>query len=235
MTPQLQWVVAGLVLWGASGCASFGVLQTAHTQAPGRVRVAVGANTVMNRVVSESTNDGADTGSARWRDSSYVDASARVGLTDQLDIGTSPFDLLGLAVDAKVNLIDRRQAFALAPRLGAGFARPKDYRHAMIKSGLIASYRVGHIEPYVGAIYSNHWIRYDDSPPALEPGERLVSRNGFGNGLAEFTVGVDVRLGRRFGFTGEITRTLPLNDDPGDRFQYVPSSILAAGMRWSMD
>lgn len=54
--------------------------------------------------------------------------------------------------------------------------------------------------------YANYWVRYEDhvQPAQLNEGERLAARRGYSDGLFQATVGIDVALGRRFGFVGEL-------------------------------
>jgi hypothetical protein len=47
---------------------------------------------------------------------------ARIGLTRSLDIGAAAFFQLGIAADAKMNVMPPEAGLALAPRLAVGYA-----------------------------------------------------------------------------------------------------------------
>lgn len=69
-------------------------------------------------------------------------------------------------------------------------------------------------------------------PAQLNAGERLAARRGYGDGLFQATAGIDVALGRRFGFVGELRYFVPMQNDPGDGYHFVDSRIIALGLRY---
>jgi hypothetical protein len=203
-----------------SGC-SFGMFQTAHTQAPGTVSVTPGVAQVFNELDDERgrgvlTNLGAQLG-------------GRLGVTKRVDLGLSSFMAYGAKADVKVNLLERSQKLAIAPRLGAGFRFERGVR--MLEAGAIASYRLAdRFEPYAGLTFANHWIepeKPDESLPA-----HAVTRREMGDGLLQLNLGFEVRLSEHVAFLGEYGHWFPMNNDPGDFYAFVPTNVAGVALRF---
>lgn len=211
-----SWPISALVTCGCS----FGMFQTAHTQAPGSVSITPGAAQVFNRIDdqagrSTTTNLGAQLG-------------GRVGLGKRVDVGLASFFGYGAKVDVKVNLLDPRQRLALAPRLGAGFRWARNV--GMLEGGAITSYRIAdQFEPYVGLTYANHWI--DPEPPPGPPLPNLAPRRGTGDGLLQLNLGLELRLSEHVALLGEYGHWFPLNNDAGDFYAFIPTNIAGLALR----
>lgn len=202
-----------------SGC-SFGMFQTAHTQAPGTVSVTPGVAQVFNRLDDESgrdmlTNVGAQLG-------------GRLGISKRVDAGLGSFMAYGMKADVKVNLLERSQKFALAPRLGAGFRLERSVR--MLEAGAIASYRLGDVEPYLGLTFANHWIEPEKPGGQLPP--NAVTRREVGDGLLQLNLGFEVRVSEHVAFLGEYGHWFPMNNDPGDFYAFVPTNVGGIALRF---
>jgi hypothetical protein len=201
------------------GC-SFGMFQTAHTQAPGSVSVTPGVAQVFNRIDDQAgrssiTNLGAQLG-------------GRVGLGKRVDVGLGSFFGYGAKVDVKVNLLDPRQRLALAPRLGAGYRWQRNV--GMLEGGAITSYRIAdQFEPYLGLTYANHWI--EPEPPSGPPVPNLAPRRGTGDGLLQLNLGVELRLSEYVALLGEYGHWFPLNNDAGDFYAFIPTNVAGLALR----
>jgi hypothetical protein len=214
-----------LVLAGAPGCG-YAVFQTAHTEAPGAVSVSAGLSTVSNELDD-------DPGAGRSVLTNLAgDSSVRVGITDQLDVGVAPFFVFGLRADAKLNLFDNAQPYALAPRLGVGYSA-LDGSTYLAFAGLIGSYRLGGwFEPYVSATLADYWVYLDDPfQPTLAPNERLAEREHTGNGLLQLALGAELSASKSVSFLFEYGRWLPIWNDPGDSYKFVENSLAGAALR----
>lgn len=211
-----------LALLGAclvSGC-SFGAFQTAHTQAPATVSVTPGVAQVFNRIDDQNgrstlTNLGAQLG-------------GRVGITNRVDAGLGSFLFSGVKADVKVNLFERHQRLAIAPRLGAGYRWERSV--GMLEGGAIASYRfLDRFEPYLGLTFANHWIEPD--PPGGPLPANVVGHRGAGDGLLQLNLGVEFMLSEHLALLGEYGHWFPLNNDPGDFYSFVPTNIAGLALR----
>lgn len=201
------------------GC-SFGSFQTAHTQAPATVSIAPGVAQAFNRIDDQSgrstiTNLGAQLG-------------GRVGITQRVDAGLGSFLAYGAKADVKVNLLERHQKLAIAPRLGAGYRWER--RVGMLEGGAIASYRfLDRFEPYLGLTFANHWIEAEPPPGPLPP--NVVGQRGTGDGLLQMSLGVELLLSEHVALLGEYGHWFPLNNDPGDFYSFIPTNIAGLALR----
>jgi hypothetical protein len=134
----------------------------------------------------------------------------------------------------KYSLFEPEEAWAVAPRLGAGAAYADQGSVLMTGAGLIGSYRAAWIEPYVGATFANHWVHQPAPTPLQElgPGEKLAERTGIGDGVVALTIGLALRFGNEDEFLVEYSRWQPAQNDPGDNYAFVGSNIFAAGMHF---
>jgi len=207
----------GALLLG--GC-SFSTFQTAHTQAPATVSVTPGVAQVFNRIDDQSgrstiTNLGAQLG-------------GRVGITNRVDAGLGSFLFSGVKADVKVNLLERHDRLAIAPRLGAGYRGGR--RVGMLEGGAIASYRFfDRFEPYFGLTFANHWIEADPPPGPLPA--NVVGHRGAGDGLLQLNLGLELLLSDHIAVLGEYGHWFPLNNDPGDFYTFVPTNIAGLALR----
>jgi hypothetical protein len=160
----------------------------------------------------------------------------RVGVTDRLDLGASVLMMGGLLIDAKVNVFPRMDRFALAFGGGIGAALDwgsldVDEMSAVLNLPLkaIVSYRIGAgFSPYFCLGYSFFWIfgrDASDIPPPEDPNTTYVDRQGYGDGLLRFTVGYEYKFTVRFGLLMEYSFWLPVVDDPGDFYTFIPNHM----------
>lgn len=205
--------------WLACGC-SFGAFQTAHTQAPATVSITPGVAQVFNRIDDQEgrsmlTNWGAQLG-------------GRVGITERVDAGLGSFLFSGVKADVKVNLLERHQKLAIAPRLGAGYRFGRGV--GMVEGGAIASYRFfNRFEPYLGLTFANHWIEPEPPPGPLPP--NVVGHRGAGDGLLQLNLGLELLVSDHVAVLGEYGHWSPLNNDPGDFYAFVPTNIAGIALR----
>lgn len=216
---RFQRFLALGTLWLTSGC-SFGMFQTAHTQAPGTVSVTPGVAQVFNRLDDENgrgvlTNVGAQLG-------------GRLGITKRVDAGLGSFMAYGMKADVKVNLLERSQKLAIAPRLGAGYRLARSVR--MLEAGAIASYRLADVEPYLGLTFANHWIEPEEPDGRLPP--NAVTRREMGDGLLQLNLGFEVRVSDHVAFLAEYGHWFPMNNDPGDFYSFVPTNVAGIALRF---
>jgi hypothetical protein len=203
-----------------TGACSFGAFQTGHTQAPGTVSVTPGVAQAFNRIDEQGgrsalTNVGAQLG-------------GRLGITQRVDAGLGSFLGFGVKADLKVNLLERHEKLALAPRLGAGYRWGRSV--GMLEGGAIASYRFrDNFEPYLGLTFANHWI--EPEPPSGPLPPNVVRRRGFGDGLLQLNLGVELTLSDHVALLGEYSHWFPLNNDPGDFYAFVPTHIAGLALR----
>ncbi len=215
-------IAAGIGL-ATLGC-SYGLFQTARTEPPGTIGGHIGQTLVMNEIDDEAgrsttTNLG-------------VEPEVRIGATDHLDVGLGPLFGLGLRGDVKYNFFRPTDRLALAGRVGGGQSPWYAVYNAL--GGVIASYRVFRmVEPYAAATFSNFWIRgYEQPEVELEPGERLAAGKGYGDGLLQLVVGIQLPAGTGRAFMVEVSRWIPLQNDPGDFYRFVPTTVIGAGFRF---
>lgn len=210
----LAIVEAGLL----NGC-SFGMFQTAHTQPSGTVSATPGVAYAFDSIDDQAgrgpaTNVGAQLG-------------ARIGLSRRVDLGIGSFLLTGAKSDVKMNLLDPRSRFAVSPRAGAGYRFGRSV--FMLESGAIVSYRSNWLEPYFGLTFANHWIE-PDAPDGHLPSS-LATRAGTGDGLLQANVGLQLIAANSVGVLAEFGRWFPLNNDPGDFYRFLPTSIAGLALR----
>jgi len=217
---------AALVALSLAGCG-YGVLQTAHTEPPGRPAVTVGAATVTNEYTAEAARNLAT--------NLVPEASLRLGLTEHLDVGTGPYLFPGWRADAKYNLFRPAAPQALAPRAGVGYASFLDERTFLAFVGVIGSYRVARwFEPYASLTLADNWVRIGDPTQTdLAPNESFAARDGTGNGTLQAVLGAELSITRRWGLLLEYGHWAPLWNDPGDFYRFAHDNLIAAGVRWS--
>jgi hypothetical protein len=201
------------------GC-SFGMFQTAHTQAPGTVSVTPGVAQVFNRLDDQAgrdviTNVGAQLG-------------GRLGISKRVDAGLGSFMAYGMKADVKVNLLERSKKLAIAPRLGAGYRLERSVR--MLEAGAIASYRLAGVEPYLGLTFANHWIEPEAPDGQLPP--NAVTRREMGDGLLQLNLGFEVTVSEHVAFLAEYGHWFPMNNDPGDFYAFVPTNVAGIALRF---
>jgi hypothetical protein len=213
-------LVAALVAAGVTSGCSFGAFQTAHTQAPATLSVTPGIARAFNRIDDQNgrggeTNLGAQLG-------------LRVGITKHLDVGLGSFLGGGAKADAKFNLLAPHQRLAIAPRLGAGYRWGRSV--GMLEGGAIASYRVfDRFEPYLGLSFANHWIAPEPPTGPLPP--NVVGRSGSGDGLVQLSLGAELMLSSHVALLGEYGHWFPIQDDPGDFYRFIPTTIAGVALR----
>lgn len=209
-----------------SGCG-YALFETGKTVPPHATSFATGMSAVSNEAQASFIGGKLPT-------IGHELGPVRTGITDHLDVGARIFYVLGAEVDAKYNFFEQSARLALSPRLGGGFAADGRGGHLFAGLvGLITSYDVsGHVTPYVGATWATHWVYGRQEPVTLQPGERLASRTGVGDGLLELVGGIHVRVNAHFGVMAEASYWAPMQDDPGDGFVFVPSLIGAMALRY---
>ena len=211
------------------GCG-FGLHQTAKTQRPGSVSLAQGFSYLTNsNLAAQQSTGGNPLGSPLGTDLGPL----RVGLSDHVDMGIGLLYGSGVLVDSKFNVLGRSNRLALAPRLGSGFAVNGDRTTAMGLAGIIASYDVQPaLTPYLAGTFANHWIKSPQPYATLAPGEHLAPPTGAGDGLLELTVGVYLHAGPIFAISAEYALWLPVQNDPGTFYSFVPSQIVSVGFHF---
>lgn len=221
MRARLAACVATALL--TAGCG-FGVLQTARPLPPGAMSVTAGLGSVENEVVAAQH--------AEQPINLVGDLAFRAGVVDRLDVGISGLWNTGLRVDTKYDVLPSKSRFALSPRGGLGYTVGGGSAFTAFGGGL-ASYDVLRwLTPYVGGTYATYWVRgRTPSDVDLAPNERFADRKGYGDGLVELTAGLSLQLGRSVALLAEVDRWLPAQNDPGDFFRFVPSTVVMGGMQ----
>jgi hypothetical protein len=211
------------------GCGH-GQFQTARTTPPGQVDITVAQLYVHNENVQERG------GVSCFNFPQQVDV--RVGLSEQVDLGAKLFFLTGALVDTKVNLIPTPNDFALALHGGVGAAAVdvlyEDDIAVVIHLpiGVITSYRFfGELSPYLGLDYGFYWI-FGRKLEGRDPGKVYAEREGYGDGVARLTVGLEWEVSEGLALLGEYDILMPLVDDPGDNFAFVTNHIVGIGVRY---
>jgi hypothetical protein len=217
--------VFALVL-GQSAClSSHGLMQTAHTEPPGKWRLRAGLASVLNDTHGRAGRDITTTTSP--------EPALRAGVTGALDAGLSPWLGAGLSLDAKLNLFDNRGPFALAPRVALGFAmtpQADSYGALGIEAGVIASYRfVPNFEPYLGLQFANHWLgsRNFNGDKQLARNQAFAARSGSGDGLVKFALGFQLSFEGGWLAMCEYGHWVPAQNDPGDGYRFMVNDIVA--------
>ena len=215
-----------LLLFWLGGCGSHALLQTAHTTPPASVRASAGATMVLNALTNDSSRHPLMTMSP--------EAGVRVGLTRSLDVGASPFFRRGLSVDGKMNVRPPEDALALAPRLRLGYALPDEESSvALAEAGVIVSHRwLGALEPYAALAFANHWIRSPVPEWDLADNQSLAESSGTGDGVLKAQLGLDLSIVGGFGVLVEYGYWKPLQNDPGDGFQFIDDHVVALALRF---
>lgn len=211
-----------------NACASYSLVQTAHTTPPRHVRI----NTGLVHVNNENTG----TAGRPWMAHTAVELSGRYGVSRQLDVGVSPFFMgLGATADAKLNVIPTENAFALAPRLRLGGGTWNESRDYLVDGSLVGSYRLGRVvEPYGALGYATHFIKYATDSASLEPNQTLAERAGTGDGIIEAIVGMSFTLTPHFSLCGEYQYWHPGHNDLGDGYAFVGNHIFAGSASWQL-
>jgi hypothetical protein len=231
--------VALLACAGSSSGCGYGLMQTAHTEAPGHVATTLGESYVGNAL--------SDSGGRNLTTNIGTELAARVGLNRHVDLGVGPWLGEGARADFKLDVLAPENPWALAPRIGAGIAvsdssattgddddgNPTAIETALV--GVIGSYRAGTVEPYVGVTFANHWIYLEhEYPDELPPGQRYTPRTGAGDGLFQIALGAEIAVGVTTRLLLEYQRWQPAQDDPGDAYAFVPSNVLSVALRFGV-
>ncbi len=209
----------------ASTACGFGLFQTARTERPGTVTGHSGTTVVHNAVTRDPERD-----ALAWG----VDSGLRLGLADHVDVGLRSFLLSGMQTDLKLNVLSPTDDLALAARVGGGYAARYETYNAL--AGVIGSYRVlRDLEPYVGVTFSNFWIMdYGEPEIPRDSTETYVDRSGTGDGLLKLVIGVQATLSAYTALMLEAGHWIPLNNDPGDFYAFVPTTVFGLGVRFGM-
>jgi hypothetical protein len=216
------------------GClTSHGLMQTAHTQPPGQVRLKAGFAGVLNEL---SGTDGRDVTT-----NTTLEPGVRVGLSDSIDAGVSPWLAAGAILDAKLNVIDNRARAALAPRLAAGYALNPEGSIADgalgLEVGVIGSYKLdAAFEPYAAISFANHWFLSDNVDPdkRLAPTQMFAPRAGYGDGLIKAALGFDIRIDGGWHALVEYGHWFPAQNDPGDGYRLLSNDVVAASVAYEL-
>jgi hypothetical protein len=219
----------GALLGGMSGGCSLGLHQTAKTLEAGEVRVGGGLMVLRNRPadVLEDTPEARQQGQERI--ASAPELGVRVGVGRRTDLGIGMYLGPGLRVDAKHNLIENTRPYAVAPRVGLGYTNYDGSKLYSWLAGLIGSYRLLRgFSVYLGGTFANHHVYRpaSDNSPTLGPNERLAERTGWGDGLFQGALGLNIQTGKTTMFL-EYGRWIPLQNDPGDLSRFVPTHLLS--------
>jgi hypothetical protein len=217
-------VALAATAWLVAGCGAT-QFQTARTVPRGSIMGFAGISFVGNELF-------ADRGVTVYN--FQPDFGCRVGVLDGMDVGISHFFVLGLLGDVKVNLVPPDWDFALSVKGGFGAAADVgeigDAWLLHIPVTLMASYRIGRVEPYVGLGYGFFWI-FGRRPPEGSV-ERPPERKGYGDGVVRATAGVEIMLTARVGLLFEYTYMPAVVDDPGDYYSFVDNHIGSVGVRF---
>ncbi len=209
--------VALLALFaGAPGCG-FALAQTAKVQPSGTTSVQIGMGGLVSQ--TDASRGGLDV------DNLTSEVGVRAGLGRHVDLGVTGFLGMGALVDAKWSLLDQRRPEAIALRVGAGAGGPSDVAGQL---GVLASYDVAaSFVPYLGVLWTNHWI-YGDTPQGRLPaGVTYAARKGYGDGVCELHLGFGAFNGpNQHGVFFEYALWLPMQNDPGDGFKFARSHFL---------
>lgn len=209
------------LLLATSGCGGYGLMQTAHTEPPGKGSMVIALDVMQNKLSGVAGRD-------QLQDLSQQ-AAPRIGLSDHADIGFQPWMLSGVRGDLKVDLLGPHEPWAVATRLGAGYAGT-DTQTIMALAGGILSYRVTRgFEPYFGITYADHWIHRPVDQALVPHGETLASRTHTGDGLVQLSVGLEFG-GDSSAFIAEYNLWLPANNDPGDGYGFVTTEVFSLGV-----
>lgn len=219
-------LAVGLAL--ASGGCGFTLAQTAKVQPRGTTTFHAAAGALRSQ--TDEDRGGADQANLT------ADVGARVGVAERVDVGLGGFLGLGGQVDAKWSLLDqgRREAIALRGGLGMGVNPGKETITDLAGNlGVLASYEVTRLwSPYLGVLWTNHWIFGNQPSDPLPVGVTYAPRKGYGDGILEVHVGFAFVSGpRQRGAYFEYALWLPTQNDPGDGYRFARSHFLSVAMR----
>lgn len=153
---------------------------------------------------------------------------------------------LGLAADAKLNIMPPEHPFAIAPRLRVGGADvPESFEMQwdsaskgsawLAEAGLVASYRLAlGMEPYLGVCFGNYWIKQypRDISSRLEPNQRYTGAEGYGDGMLKLALGFDLTAGETVGVLAEYGFWKTAQNDPGNGFAFVDNHLFTVAARF---
>jgi hypothetical protein len=220
-----------LAFLAVAGCTSgLGQLQTARTLPPGEFRQSVSTGLDRNFMVdTRGTMPG----------NLVLQYGARLGVSDNVDMGVKMFFGLGALVDAKVQIINReRLALSLLGGAGAAYdiSSGGTVLHAPVL--MLASYRVADgFTPYAGAGYGAFWIFNYGSEGSVPPGSTPAPRAWHGDGLMMLHIGFELGLFRRANrlrsaLLLEYGYLRPIVDDPGDHYDLAANHLFLAGIQF---
>ncbi len=226
--PRLPSLASLASLIGVAGLASSGcglaLAQTAKTEPPGHVHLTAGVVRVTNK--NDAERHGPNI-------SNYApELSVRVGLAEHFDLGVSTWTGPGLRSDLKWSPLDRKRPFAIAARLGGGASE----KTKMAMGGLIASYDLADwFTPYGGVTFGNYWFygREPSEPPPV--GTRYADRKGYGDGLVQLAVGLQIKTAPGGTMHLEYQRWIPAQNDPGDFFKFVANDVVFVGLSFCLN
>ena len=221
-------VMAGLPALLLAGCG-VGQLQTARPTPRGKVDLAVGTGFVHNENIS--ARDGSITFS-----NLPIIVNTRWGLSERVDLGVRWFFLMGMAADAKVNLMPYYHPFALSLSGGIGMAHDRGYGPVLnIPVAVHASYDFPKgITPYAAVGYSAFWILQpkERSDEGLNEGESYVDAKGYGSGLLTVNAGISLDLSKHVALLLEYNFMHQVVNDPGDTYTFIDNHIFLGGIRF---
>lgn len=198
-----------------AGCAT-GQFQTARTLPDGDWRVAVS-----NSVLRNETRD------------YYLlpQISVRRGFGEHLDAGISTLFFTGGLLDGKYAFLSPANDLAVAVRAGVGYALDsgsQDARIFHVPLTVLASYRLGAVEPYVALGYASTWVR-GRRPLRSDPTVRYAATTGTGDGNLTASIGCEWQVGSTLSILADYTLLEPVLDDPGDHFAFLRTHQLGFG------
>ena len=216
--------------FGSTGC-SLGLLQTGKTVRAGGVEVTAGGSTIDNARYAAA---GQKT-PPEQATNAFPEGIVRVGVAEHVDVALSGYLTPGATGEVKVSFFERERRYALAARAGGGYGASQDFSVGHGRAGLVASYDLASFfTPYTGATLTNHWIARHTPPNVqLGPGERLAGHAWTGDGVVALAIGVALSLGA-VAILVEYDRWLPAQHDPGSGFQFVPTNMGLAALRFCL-
>jgi hypothetical protein len=206
------------------GCG-YGHLQSAKTTPKGHLDAVLGGGVTYNKTIKE-------------RDFSITNlplmVNARLGILDQMDIGLRMYMMAGLMADVKYNFMPHKHPLAVSVQGGVGMAKDiisegvKEAWNLQLPVFAHLSYTVKNIfTPYASLGYSIFWIFGRKGP---DPNMDYVDQKGYGDGMLMAGAGFEVRFNDHFSMALEYNYWHPLQDDPGDKFSFVPNHIVVLGI-----
>lgn len=224
----------GLVLITLSFLYSCGVglFQTAETVPKGKVSFSSGISFIYNENLRVRK---------QFVVSNFpVNLGLRVGLSSRVDLGISQFLLYGLLVEPKLCATPPEMRFKLSLSGGIGGAfdpygisDDSDAWIIGVPLTLIGSYDFGRIAPYVATGYSFYWIFVTGYKKSSK--QQYVERKGYGDGVARFTGGLRMKVGRakrvNFFLFLEYSFLWAAVDDPGDLYSFINSHVVSFGAK----